>query len=200
MSEHYYTNNPKVKSTPTEWSTELRGKTLRFRTDAGVFSKGEVDFGSRLLAETFVMTKTEGDILDVGCGYGPIGLSISASFPERNVHMVDVNDRALNLAKLNAELNKVGNCKIYSSDALSAVTEEEFAAILTNPPIRAGKDTVFKFYDEAYSKLKNGGELWVVIQKKQGAPSTMNHLTNLFGAVETVVKKKGYYILRVVKS
>lgn len=200
MSEHYYTSNPKVKSTPTEWSTELRGKTLRFRTDAGVFSKGEVDFGSRLLAETFVMTETEGDVLDVGCGYGPIGLSISASFPERNVHMIDVNDRALDLAKINAELNKVANCKIYLSDALSAVTEEEFAAILTNPPIRAGKDTVFKFYDEAYLKLKNGGELWVVIQKKQGAPSTMNHLTNLFGAVETVDKKKGYYILKVVKS
>ena len=114
--------------------------------------------------------------------------------------MIDVNDRALDLAKINAELNKVANCKIYSSDALSAVTEGEFAAILTNPPIRAGKDTVFKFYDEAYLKLRNGGELWVVIQKKQGAPSTMNHLTNLFGTVETVDKKKGYYILKVVKS
>ena len=89
MTEHYYSINPKVKSEPIEWSTELRGKTLRFRTDAGVFSKGEVDFGSRLLAEAFVMSKKEGDVLDVGCGYGPIGLSIAVSFPERKVHLID---------------------------------------------------------------------------------------------------------------
>ena len=76
---------------------ELRGKTLHFKTDAGVFSKGEVDFGSRLLVETFVMPEVEGNVLDVGCGYGPIGLTIAASFPERNVHMIDVNERALAL-------------------------------------------------------------------------------------------------------
>ena len=200
MTEHYYSSNPKVKSEPIEWATELRGKTLRFKTDAGVFSKGEVDFGSRLLAETFAMPDTVGDVLDVGCGYGPIGLPIAASFPERNVHMIDLNERALNLAKSNAEINGITNIMIYPSDALSAVTKSEFAAILTNPPIRAGKETVFSFYDGAFLKLRVGGELWVVIQKKQGAPSTISHLTDLFGAVDTVVRKKGYYILRAVKS
>lgn len=200
MSEHYYSKDPKVKSQPKEWSMLLRGKTLRFKTDAGVFSKGEVDFGSRLLAESFVLPEAEGNILDVGCGYGPIGLSIAASFPERTVHMVDVNERALALAEHNAVQNDIANVKIYSSDALSAVTVGGFAAILTNPPIRAGKETVFNFYAGAYLKLGPGGELWVVIQKKQGAPSTMNRLTELFGQVETVVKKKGYYILRAKKS
>lgn len=199
MSEHYYSKDPKVKSNPSEWSTELRGKRLRFKTDAGVFSKGEVDFGSRLLIETFTMPETEGDLLDVGCGYGPIGLSLAVLSPTRTVHMVDVNERALNLAKLNAELNKVENIKIYPSDALSAVTAEGFAAILTNPPIRAGKATIFNFYSGAFSKLKSGGELWVVIQKKQGAPSTFNRLMELFGTVETVAKKRGYYILRAQK-
>lgn len=200
MSEHYYSENPKVKSNPKEWSAELRGKTLRFKTDAGVFSKGEVDFGSRLLAEVFVLPETEGLILDVGCGYGPIGLSIAASFPERSVHMIDVNERALALAAHNAKQNGISNAEIYPSDALSDVTAEGFAAILTNPPIRAGKETVFKFYEGAFSKLKVGGELWIVIQKKQGAPSTIDCLTELFGNVETVVKKKGYYILRVEKN
>ena len=165
-----------------------------------MFSKGEVDFGSRLLAETFVMSETEGDVLDVGCGYGPIGLSIAASFPDRRVHMIDLNERALNLAKSNAERNDIKNTTIYPSDALSAVTADGFAAILTNPPIRAGKETVFNFYDGAFSKLRAGGELWVVIQKKQGAPSTINHLTDLFGAVDTVIRKKGYYILKAEKS
>lgn len=200
MSEHYYSENPKVKSDPKEWSVELRGKTFRFKTDAGVFSKGEVDFGSQLLAEAFVLPETEGLILDIGCGYGPIGLSIAASFPERSVHMVDVNERALALAAHNAKQNGISNAEIYPSDALSDVTAEGFAAILTNPPIRAGKETVFKFYEGAFSKLKVGGELWIVIQKKQGAPSTIDCLTVLFGNVETVVKKKGYYILRVEKN
>ena len=200
MSEHYYSKDPKVKSEPKEWSAELRGKTLRFKTDAGVFSKGAVDFGSRLLAETFVMPEPTGDVLDIGCGYGPIGLSIAASFPERNVHMIDVNERALELAKHNAEQNKVLNTTIYSSDGLSAVTAKGFAAILTNPPIRAGKETVFDFYTDAFSKLRADGELWVVIQKKQGAPSSMERLTTLFGEATIVKKSKGYFILRAVKS
>ncbi|WP_342513694.1 class I SAM-dependent methyltransferase [Sporosarcina sp. FSL K6-1522] len=200
MSDHYYSKNPTVKSDPKDWLTVLRGKTLRFKTDAGVFSKGEVDFGSRLLAESFVAPEPEGAILDVGCGYGPIGLSIGASFPERNVHMVDVNERALALAAHNAKQNDIANVVIYPSDALSAVEAEGFAAILTNPPIRAGKETVFNFYAGAFAKLRVGGELWVVIQKKQGAPSTMDRLTELFGNVETVVKKKGYFILKAQKS
>ena len=114
--------------------------------------------------------------------------------------MIDVNERALALAAHNAKQNGISNAEIYPSDALSNVTAEGFAAILTNPPIRAGKETVFKFYEGAFSKLKVGGELWIVIQKKQGAPSTIDCLTELFANVETVVKKKGYYILRVEKN
>ncbi len=200
MSEHYYSKDPSVKSDPKQWSAVIRGKDLRFKTDAGVFSKAEVDFGSRLLAETFKLPETAGAILDIGCGYGPIGLSIAASFPERSIHMIDVNERALALAAENAQQNGIGNTKIYSSDALTNVTSNGFAAILTNPPIRAGKETVFDFYEGAFSKLGADGELWIVIQKKQGAPSTMNRLVELFGNVETVVKKKGYYILKAKKS
>ncbi|MCM3710483.1 class I SAM-dependent methyltransferase [Sporosarcina luteola] len=200
MAEHYYSKNPIVKSDPKEWQAILRNNRLRFKTDAGVFSKGEVDFGSRLLAESFEMPDVAGAVLDVGCGYGPIGLSIAASFPDRSVHMVDVNERAMALANENAKLNDIRNVSIYPSDALSAVEAEGFAAILTNPPIRAGKETVFKIYDGAFSKLAAGGELWVVIQKKQGAPSTMEHLTQVFGSVETVGKKKGYFILKAQKT
>ncbi|MFS0576108.1 class I SAM-dependent methyltransferase [Sporosarcina sp. 179-K 3D1 HS] len=200
MSEHYYSVDPKVKSDPKEWSAEIRGIRLRFKTDAGVFSKGDVDFGSRLLAEAFELADVNGDLLDVGCGYGPIGLSLAMSFPDRIVHMVDVNERALALAKHNAEQNGISNVQIYSSDALDSVTTEGFAAILTNPPIRAGKETVFKIYEEAFSKLGAGGELWVVIQKKQGAPSTITRLEELFGNADTVVKKKGYFIIKAIKS
>ncbi|MCG3087847.1 class I SAM-dependent methyltransferase [Sporosarcina cyprini] len=199
MSEHYYSKKPSVKSDPKEWKTVIRDKGFRFKTDAGVFSKGELDFGSRLLAESFQLPQVEGDLLDVGCGYGPIGLSIAASFPDRNVHMVDVNERALALAKGNAELNEIANVNIYPSDALSAVSGDRFAAVITNPPIRAGKETVFTIYQGAYSKLIPGGELWVVIQKKQGAPSTSSKMEELFGDVETVAKSKGYFIFKSKK-
>lgn len=200
MSEHYYSKQPKVQSAPKEWTADIRNRTFRFRTDAGVFSKGEVDFGSRLLAETFTEPAIEGDLLEIGCGYGPIGIAIAASFPDRVVHMVDVNERALALSQHNAQQNNVHNLRVYESSGVSSVKEENFAAILTNPPIRAGKETVFSFYDGAFAKLAAGGELWVVIQKKQGAPSTITYLTEKFQEVETVAKKKGYFIIKAKKN
>lgn len=199
MSEHYYSKNPQVKSEPKTWTTTLLGHQMQFQTDAGVFSKGIVDFGSRLLIEEFQTPSIEGPLLDIGCGYGPIGLTLALDNNDRTVHMVDVNDRALLLAGINATKNNVKNVVIYESVALQAVKEEGFAAILTNPPIRAGKDTVHSFYEQAYEKLLQEGELWVVIQKKQGAPSTEKKLIELFGNVKVVAKKKGYFIFRAVK-
>lgn len=200
MSEHYYTKDPKVRSDRQTISSDLRGTDLRFTTDAGVFSKGGIDFGSRLLVESFVMPDVSGDVLDVGCGYGPIGLTIATLFPERQIQMVDVNERAIALSKENAERNHVENATVYSSDGLLAVKDLDFAAILTNPPIRAGKDVVFLFYEKSYEKLRSSGELWVVIQKKQGAPSSMKHLEEIYGNVSVVAKRKGYYILKAIKS
>ncbi|MBK3496602.1 class I SAM-dependent methyltransferase [Viridibacillus sp. YIM B01967] len=199
MSEHYYSKKPQVESKPSRWNFTLRGFSFVFETDAGVFSKSEVDFGSRVLIDSFEMPTVEGCILDVGCGYGPIGLSIAKSYPERVIHMMDVNDRAISLAKKNAEVNGVQNVQIFESDGLSAVQEEQVAVVLTNPPIRAGKETILRFYDQAYEKLVDDGELWVVIQKKQGAPSTIAHLEEKFAAVAVVEKKKGYWIIQAKK-
>jgi len=200
MSEHYYSNKPQTESKPRQWEFTLLGNSFLFETDAGVFSKSEVDFGSRVLIETFQLPEIEGAIFDVGCGYGPIGLSIAKQNPERIVYMMDINERAIALSKKNAQVNGVQNVRIFESDGLAAVEEDiQAAAILTNPPIRAGKDTIFKFYDGAYDRLSVGGELWVVIQKKQGAPSTVNHLEERFAEVEVVEKKKGYWIIRAKK-
>ncbi|MBS4197850.1 class I SAM-dependent methyltransferase [Lederbergia citri] len=200
MVEHYYSREPEVVSDPKYWNAELRNYTFRFKTDHGVFSKGEVDFGSRLLIDTFEPPETAGPILDVGCGYGPIGLSIAKDFPDRLIHMIDVNQRAIALAKENAEQNSIYNVEIYESDRLANVSEENFAAILTNPPIRAGKDVVHDIFEQSFHRLKSDGELWVVIQKKQGAPSAKAKIEELFSDVETVVKKKGYYILKAIKK
>ncbi|RNF38646.1 class I SAM-dependent methyltransferase [Planococcus salinus] len=199
MSQHYYSKNPQTKSNPQEWTYTLRGEQFRFQTDAGVFSKGEVDFGSRLLIEAFRESGVDGPMLDVGCGYGPIGMAIAKEFPQTEIHMVDVNSRALELAKKNTEKNGVTNVSIYESDGLASVKETGFSSILTNPPIRAGKETIFRFYEEAYQKLTDGGSLWVVIQKKQGAPSTQAKLEELFGEVRVADKKKGYFIFEARK-
>ena len=199
MTEHYYSRKPSTDSNPVKWKSELKGNSFRFKTDSGVFSKKEVDFGSRLLIDTFELTRADGLILDVGCGYGPIGLSIARAFPEAMVHMVDVNERAIMLAKENASENKVDNVKIYESDRLNGVEEEGFDAILTNPPIRAGKKIVHDIFEQSFQRLAEGGELWVVIQKKQGAPSAMEKMKELFGEVEVEAKSKGYFILKSVK-
>jgi 16S rRNA (guanine1207-N2)-methyltransferase len=155
-----------------------------------------VDFGSRLLIESFNLNQEiEGNILDAGCGYGPIGLSIASAYPGRIVEMIDINSRAVELAKENAATNGIKNVKIYESDRFKNVTTDAFAAILTNPPIRAGKKVVQEIFEKSFHHLNSGGELWVVIQKKQGAPSAMDKLERLFGNVEVILKKKGYYIL-----
>lgn len=198
MSEHYFSREPQVESNPVYWSFSLRGHNLKFKTDRGVFSKKEVDFGSRLLIETFHLPDVEGSILDVGCGYGPIGLAIAKSI-DRHVHMIDVNERALTLARENAVLNGIEDVRIYASDRLFGVEEKDFAAILTNPPIRAGKRVVHEIFEQGYEHLRAGGELWVVIQKKQGAPSAISKLTEVFTEVETVEKKKGYFIIKAKK-
>jgi 16S rRNA (guanine1207-N2)-methyltransferase len=199
LTEHYYSRIQKVGSDPKYWDYTLRNTSFRFKTDNGVFSKKEVDFGSRLLIESFQMPSLEGPVLDVGCGYGPIGLAIAKGNLERTIHMIDVNERAIDLAKENAELNRIQNVTIYESDRLLNVEEKKFAAILTNPPIRSGKKTVHDIFEQSYDHLVSQGELWVVIQKKQGAPSAIEKLNEMFSTVETIDKSKGYFIIKAKK-
>ena len=194
---HYYTNNVNARSDEKFFDYVLKGHKLRFTTDVGVFSKGDVDFGSRLLVETFAEPEISGNILDVGCGYGPIGLSLAKSYPNRNVHMVDVNQRALELAKKNAMNNGVENVMIYESHCYEGV-DDRFAAILSNPPIRAGKKVVHAIIEEAKEYLVENGELWIVIQKKQGAPSAKEKMEHVYGNCEMVDRDKGYFILKSI--
>ncbi len=200
MADHYYSRKPEVESDPTFFNVTLRGHSFRFKTDRGVFSRKEIDFGSRLLIDTFEEPEMDGPLLDIGCGYGPIGVSLAKSFPDRPVHLIDINERALQLAKENATINEVPNVQVYESDRFEQVEEENFAAIITNPPIRAGKRVVFELFEQSYLRLKKKGELWIVIQKKQGAPSAKTKLEETFdGHVEIKVRKKGYFIIKAIK-
>lgn len=199
MTDYYYSKNPEVEHAEKNWTFELRGFNFKFTTDNGVFSKNTVDYGSRALLDAVDLSETPaGPILDMGCGYGPIGMTLAKLAPERQIDMVDVNERALGLAQKNCDLNQIQNVAIFESAEYQNVTGQ-YAAILTNPPIRAGKTVVQNILKGAYDHLLPDGELDVVIQKKQGAPSAKQLMADTFGNVQIIHKDKGYYILQSIK-
>lgn len=198
VSDHYYSNRPSAAHDRKTVEVELRGKKVRLVTDAGVFSKSGLDYGSRVLIDALDFP-AGASVLDVGCGYGPIGIAagiIGAS----SITMLDVNERAVELASENAAANGIAQAKAMQSDLLEAVSEQSFDVIISNPPIRAGKETVHRLFDQAYGCLNPNGALWIVIQKKQGAPSAKAKLDTLFDRVEEVTKDKGYRIYKAVKG
>ncbi len=200
MSDHYYSKQPQSKEKSSSVECTLKHHPFTFTTGAGVFSKKGIDFGSRLLIETFQAPEVAGDFLDLGCGYGPIGISVAHFHQDRQVHLVDINERAIELAQQNAERNNVENTDIKQSDGFEHLQDHTFAAVLTNPPIRAGKKVIQHFFKTSAEHLVEGGELWVVVQKKQGAPSVISYLSTLFSEVDVIGRKKGYHIIRARKK
>jgi 16S rRNA (guanine1207-N2)-methyltransferase len=198
LSDHYYSQQPTAAHDRHQIEETLRGRKFTFITDAGVFSKNGVDYGSRVLIEALDISRGD-ELLDVGCGYGPIGLAAGASTVEGKVTMVDINERAIELAKINAQRNGITNVEILQSDMLGAVLDRAFDIVVTNPPIRAGKATVHRIFEQAHQVLKPGGSLWIVIQKKQGAPSAFAKLEELFTRVHEIGKDKGYRIIKAMK-
>ncbi|MDY4002615.1 class I SAM-dependent methyltransferase [Streptococcus orisratti] len=196
MAKMYYAENPDSAHDIHELKVTLLGDKFSFLTDSGVFSKKMIDFGSQLLLNNLHFS--EGDtLLDVGCGYGPLGLAL-AKVQGVKATMVDINNRALDLAKQNAEKNDV-EAMILSSNIYESVSGY-FDHVISNPPIRAGKQVVHTIIEESKNHLLEDGDLTIVIQKKQGAPSAKAKMEEVFGNVEVVKKDKGYYILRSVKE
>ena len=192
----YYAENPDAAHDIHELRVDLLGQKMTFLTDAGVFSKKMVDFGSQLLLKCLEVNQGE-TVLDVGCGYGPLGLSLAKAYGVQAT-MVDINNRALDLARQNAERNKV-EATIFQSNIYEQV-EGTFDHVISNPPIRAGKQVVHEIIEKSKDFLETCGDLTIVIQKKQGAPSAKSKMEEVFGNCEIVKKDKGYYILRSVKE
>lgn len=200
IMEHYFSNTPISDYNENIIEKTISNIKLHFYTGASVFSKAGIDFGSLLLIET-VLSDFNGSntILDMGCGYGPVGIFIAARYKDSHVLMADVNERAIELTLKNINSNNIKNAEALVSDGFSKISRE-YEMIVTNPPIRAGKKTVFSFYDGAYKYLKDGGVFYCVIQKKQGAESSQKKLKELFGNCEIISRKSGYRILKAIKN
>lgn len=198
MNDHYYTREPASESRPAECAFTYRGIGMTFVTDAGVFSRGEVDNGTRALLEA-LPEEMAGEILDLGCGWGVIGISVALKWPEARVTMADVNLRALELARKNAEKNRAG-VTCAESDGMEAFTGKAFDAVITNPPIRAGKQVIYKMFADAAKCLKPGGALYLVIRKQQGAESCLKYLQTLYPRVEKLDRSGGFWVLKASKD
>lgn len=197
MSNQYFENNPKLESNINKISYYFKGIKIDFLSDNGVFSKKQIDFGSSLLLKTIKLEQAK-NVLDVGCGYGTIGLVIAKVNPDIFVNMVDVNLRAISLAKQNMDNNNIKNAEIFVSNIYENVNKK-YDIIVSNPPIRAGKKVVHGISLGAYNYLNDGGSYWCVIQKKQGAESLYKGLNDVFSLVEIVEKDKGYWIIKASK-
>ena len=190
---HYFTND-ELKSEMKKIRIKIREREFDFFTDNGVFSKKGLDFGSRVLINELLDEDFTGDVLDIGTGYGAIGIVLS-SFFDIDVDMVDVNKRALHLAKMNARLNNVC-CNVFYSDIYSDV-DRKYNIIVTNPPIRAGKRVVYDFLFGAKDYLLSSGVLYFVINKDQGAKSVISDLEKVAN-VEVLKKNKGFLVIKCV--
>ena len=186
---YYFDNDTNVESKEVTTKAEIGNTLFTFITDNNVFSKRGLDFGTRTLLEN--VGNINGDVLDFGCGYGPIGIYLKKKF-NVNVDMIDINKRALNLAKKNAKLNSV-DVNVFESNIYESVTKK-YDYIITNPPIRVGKKILYEILIKAKDYLKQNGHLIFVINKDQGAKSAFKDMQNLYN-VNIIVKNKGFFVI-----
>lgn len=189
----YFTNDANLKSCIKKLDCFLLGQKMTFYTDNGVFSKDGVDFGSRLLLETICDEELGDNVLDVGCGYGVLGLTLNKR-KKCKVIMCDVNRRALHLASRNSKENDCVSVEIVESDCYSNI-DGKFSSIVTNPPIRAGKKIVYEILTGAKKYLVDNGRLYFVVRKEQGAKSIISDMGKLYN-VEVLERKKGFFIIK----
>lgn len=192
MNKHYFTSNNDLESDKKIIKYIDNYVNLSLYTDNGVFSKDFIDYGSRVLINN-VFYNDYKNVLDVGCGYGIIGIYIATRLKNSSVDMIDVNQRAIDLCNENIKLNHIQNVKVFNSYIYENV-EKKYDLIITNPPIRAGKVVVSNIILGAKEYLNKDGKIWVVMKKNHGAKSMIKYMIEQYGNCEIVAKDKGYYI------
>jgi 16S rRNA (guanine1207-N2)-methyltransferase len=197
VAEQYFSRRPSAAHRALEFTAVLRGRPFTFHTDSAVFSRREVDVGTRLLIESLAVRPAE-SLLDLGCGYGPIGVALAATVDGARIVMTDVNRRAVALSRKNADANRV-RVDVREGELFAPVDGLAFHHIASNPPIRAGKTVVHGIVEGAPAHLRDGGSLWLVARTAQGAPSLTKKMADVFGNAEVVSRGGGFRVLRAVR-
>ncbi len=197
-TEHYYSEMPRSELKLGIIKTCLRGESFKFFTSSSIFSKKQVDAGTRLLIEAMRLPN-EGAVLDVGCGYGVVGIAAAALNPRLNVVLTDVNLRAVRLARLNIKTNKVSNAEVRHGNLYDPIKGLVFNCVLSNPPVSAGMETVLAIIKNAPPILSNGGTLQMVVRSKIGKKTLPKAFTGAFGNCCVLAIKSGYRVLMAQK-
>ena len=195
MSEQYFTAQPSARHRPGSVRVLLPGLHLNLRTDSGVFSADRLDPGTRLLLDTAPTPPATGDLLDLGCGYGPLALVLAARSPGARIWAIDVNERALELTKRNAAETGLANvrCALPDDPAMPPL----FDLIWSNPPIRVGKQALHQMLRTWLARLRDGSSGYLVVQRNLGADSLQRWLTESGWPAERTAARAGYRVLRV---
>jgi len=199
MGEQYFAKRPASRQRPAEIHTIIRGHTFTFRTDAGVFSRGELDRGTQLLIDALDIGACE-TILDLGCGYGAIGIVAASLSAGGRAFLTDVNERAVSLARKNIAANGIANAEVRLGPIYEPVSGMLFDKIVCNPPIRAGRTVVDEIITGAPGHLLEQGSLWLVARTRQGADSIRSRMSAAFGNAEIVKRGSGFKVIRSTKG
>lgn len=193
-ANHYFTKKPKSKMHLGEIHVNIKGKSFRFLTASGVFSKKRVDLGTCLLIESMILPE-EGYVLDVGCGYGAVGIAAAVFKPKLQVIMVDVNERAVWLANKNIRINEVSNADVRKGFLYEPVEDLKFNCILSNPPISAGMATIKAIIAGALEHMAAKANFQMVVKSKTGGRRIQSFFEEVFGNVQVHAIKSGYRVL-----
>jgi 16S rRNA (guanine1207-N2)-methyltransferase len=192
--DHYFSATPPDRSEPIEIPVEVRGLSLSLHSDVGVFSRLRADTGTMVMARSVQLPET-GAILDLGCGYGLLGVVAAVLCPNARVTLVDVNPRAADLARRNCQRYAPGSTEVLVGDALEVLGDRQFDTILCNPPYRAGKAIYMALIHDAAQRLRPGGAVWLVGRTRQGVKTMARDIGPWFRAVETIEIRSGYRVL-----
>ena len=199
--EHYFSPDPKSSFRKERFEIEILDEHIMINSGSGLFSLKELDFGTQLLIENAKITKEDSKVLDLGCGYGIVGVALKKHYPKLEVTMTDINDRAVKVTKQNCDENDTV-CLVVKSDIFAnpQLQDAKFDIILTNPPFSAGKKVCIEFIEQSFDHLEENGSLQLVAPHNKGGESLKKIMKEKFGNVDELVKKRGYRVYISVKE